>query len=416
MNSDIKKIPQESSDSISSKLSFSSSEIDSHAISPSPIPQQSAKVSGRKKNLLLLNLLSVIIIILIIIVQFFQNQRLFDSTVMPLVSQKQVSNQTATAVTIQPHSVLLPPALTATSMHSQLFSPTPTASSLTHFIGGFGIETDAEIANAEADGIRATIVYGYTPQKNDALSLKLQAHNLKIIDAMPWEYLYYYECHMNSTCPASEFPELTTPQAVFNDLIAHLKQVQNDPSIVGYWVLDDWSYGDGTGKDFLVQMNRLIHYYTPGKPSICGFGAGILPRSTASDYWNDGTAANFSPQGCDMVGLYIYADSNTTGTYDWTMSQILPTIFASLKKRGWDSTKEPLIGIPQAFGGTVGSDQWPIPDANNIETQSKTYCQQGATGIIYYQWVDTSEQSPMNNAQITQGIKNGIADCLEIWQ
>src|SRR5205085_10608179 len=153
-----------------------------------------------------------------------------------------------------------------------------------------------------------------------------------------------------------------------------------------------------------------------GRPSICGFAGEIYPASSYDYYnWNDGTAANFSPQGCDMVGLYIYSAQATSGVYDWSMSKLLPAIFTSLKKRGWDVTKEPLIGIPQAFGGTIGGEPWSVSTAQSIETQSKSFCQNGATGIIYYAWdnsgLDNTSQLPWNNTQITRGIRNGVAAC-----
>ena len=288
-------------------------------------------------------------------------------------------------------------------------------SSLIHFTGGFSIESEAEITNATADGVESALNYGYSPTETDSLSIMFHAHNMKIIDAMPWEYLYYYECHRNNTCSTRYFPELTSSQELLNDLTTHLRQEQKNTTIIGYWILDDWNYGDGTGKDLLVRMNSIIHQYTPDKPSICGFGGGLAPLPGAAYSWDDNLADNFSPQGCDMVGLYIYGDSNTTGTYDWTMSGILPAVFTSLKNRGWDIIEEPLVGIPQAFGGIVEGTSWPIPDSQSIETQTKAYCQQGATGIIYYDWGE-SAQSPLTNPNITQGIKRGIAACRGIWK
>jgi len=285
---------------------------------------------------------------------------------------------------------------------------------LFHFTGGFGIESDAEIANAMADDIQTTLIYGYAPLPTDPVAKALTAHKMKLIDAIPEEYLYYYECHIHNTCSASTYPELTAVQVLLTDVTNHLQQEKNNPLIVGYWVLDDWNFGDGTGKDLLVQINNLIHRYTPGKPSICGFGGGIPPLPSKGG-WDDQVTDNFSPQGCDMIGLYIYAKNGSTGKYDWNMSNILPAAFAALKKRGWDSMKEPLVGIPQVFGGIVEGISWPIPDANAVEMQTKTYCQQGAIGIIFYDW-DPLAQSPMTNSQITQGIKNGIADCKKIWK
>ncbi len=103
-----------------------------------------------------------------------------------------------------------------------------------------------------------------------------------------------------------------------------------------------------------------------------------------------------------MVGIYIYAyPTHETGTYDWTFSQILPAVFASLRNRGWDITEQPLVGIPQAFGGMSEGMLWPVPTAQSVETQTKTYCQKGATGIIYYAWdnsgANSSTQFPWNS-------------------
>jgi hypothetical protein len=288
------------------------------------------------------------------------------------------------------------------------------SSSQSHFIGGFSIESNAEIANAAGDGIQSALIYGFAPKGYDPVSKALAAHNIKIIDAMPWEYLYYYECHIHQTCSPTTFPELRSTGALLGDLTAHLKQVHGNSSIIAYWVLDDWPYSDGSGKNLLIQMNSLIHQYTPGKPSICGFAGHIPPLPQTTLHWYDGTAANFSPKGCDMVGLYIYGQPHTTGSYDWTMSRILPAVYTSLRNRGWDRTTTPLVGIPQAFGGTVNGEPWPIPNAQNVETQTKTYCQQGAVGIIYYSWGEVGA-TPMTDSQIAQGIKNGIADCKAIW-
>ncbi len=306
---------------------------------------------------------------------------------------------------------LVTPTYTITPMKP--VTPVVNHTPMNHMTGGFGITTSTEIANAVADGVTATLVYGYAPKENDSLSLMLQANQMKIIDEMPWEYLYYFECQTHRTCSTS-FPELTSLQALYTDITNHLQQVQNDSMIIGYWVLDDWHYGNGTAKDILVHINNLIHRYTPGKPSICGFPGGLAPLPSNDSGWDDTQADNFSPQGCDMVGLYIYGDSDSTGTYDWTMSHTLPAVFASLKQRGWDRTREPLVGIPQAFGGLVSGTQWPVPDANSIETQAKTYCQQGAVALIFYEW-DTDEQTSDTNPQIAQGVKKGIADCKSIW-
>lgn len=103
------------------------------------------------------------------------------------------------------------------------------------------------------------------------------------------------------------------------------------------------------------------------------------------------------------------------------MAGILPAIFASLQRRGWNITKEPLIGIGQAFGGPIAHrDAYrATPDAQSIEAQSSSFCQHGASGLVFYSW-DASEPDlttpmPMNSAAISTGIRDGITACKRYW-
>ncbi len=303
--------------------------------------------------------------------------------------------------------------------------PSFTLQSLYHFTGGFSIDSPLKVVNAAENGIEVDLKYGdpYTPQ--DPVGTALQTKHMRLIDAIPQTYLYYYECYIHKTCPADDYTtsanlKLTSTQALLTAVAAHLQQVRQNPLIIGYWVLDDWPFPEdyGGAKDILIQINRLIHFITPARPSICGFGGSIWPLPQQKYDWSDGVAANFSSQGCDMVGLYIYGEAYTQGTYDWTMSDILPAIFASLLKRGWDMQKEPFIGIPQAFGGNLG-EPFPFATAASIEAQTAAFCQHGATGIVYYAWdnsgTDTTTQFPWNSQSITQGVRNGIAACKRVW-
>jgi hypothetical protein len=96
-------------------------------------------------------------------------------------------------------------------------------------------------------------------------------------------------------------------------------------------------------------------------------------------------------------------------------------MFASLEQRGWNSVKEPLIGIGQAFGGPIAHTDryWVTPTAKDIETQSKSFCEHGATGLTFYGWNDSgfgpTTQTPMNSSAIETGIRNGIAACKQYW-
>jgi hypothetical protein len=96
-------------------------------------------------------------------------------------------------------------------------------------------------------------------------------------------------------------------------------------------------------------------------------------------------------------------------------------MFASLQKRSWAVSKEPLIGLAQAFGGLGAhiDDYWVTPPAKDIETQSQSFCEYGASWLSFYAWDDSgfgpTVQTPMNNREIETGIRNGVAACKQIW-
>jgi hypothetical protein len=303
-----------------------------------------------------------------------------------------------------------------------------------NIIGGFNIDTPEQAANAAADGIQVAFEYGQPPSEQSILGQKLEALHMKVIDGYISSYLHYYECHRTSVlhpsllgphqyCQEDTEPSLTDENALLTTIVTHLKEVKNNPLIVGYWVLDDWVQWDaGSARSILGKIHQLIQQYTPDRPAICGFGGSIGLYHRYG--WEDWVADNFSPQGCDEVGLYIYTSSlpDTTpvispDAYNWSMEGILPTMFASLQERGWNITKEPLIGIGQAFGGPIKNTDryWVMPNADDIEIQSRSFCEHGATGLIFYAWddsgYDSTTQTPMNNKDIENGIKRGIAAC-----
>jgi len=307
-----------------------------------------------------------------------------------------------------------------------------------HILGGFSTDTPEEAARAASDGIQVAFEYGQPPSQSDNLGQKLQSLHMKVIDGYISSYLHYYECHRTKElrpsllgpgnyCEDDPYPYLTNANVLLATIAAHLKQVKDNQLIIGYWVLDDWVQWDaGSARQVLIKIHNLILQYTPSRPAICGFGGNIgLDHGYG---WEDWIADNFSPQGCDKVGFYIYIPSqpNSTPTsspdaYDWSMSGVLPAMFASLQQRGWNIKKEPLIGIGQAFGGPIAHTDgyWVTPSAKDIETQSRSFCEHGATGLTFYAWDDSefgpSTQSPMNSSEIETGIRNGIGACKQYW-
>jgi hypothetical protein len=322
------------------------------------------------------------------------------------------------------------------TLHTQTNAPNPFYKA--HILGGFSIDTPEKATKAAIDGIQVVFQYGPPPSPNNELGQKLQSLQMKVVDGYVSSYLHYYECHRTKElmpsllgegqyCQDDPYPYLTDANALLATIAAHLKLVKDNPLIIGYWVLDDWVQWDaGSARQILIKIHKLIQQYTPRRPAICGFGGSIGLNHRYR--WDDWVADNFSPQGCDTVGLYIYTPSmpNTAQTqspdaYNWSMSAVLPAMFASLQRRGWDMTEEPLIGIGQAFGGPrAHSDSyWITPTAKDIETQSRSFCEHGATGLTFYAWNNSefgpTAQTPMNNTGIEKGIRNGIAACKLFW-
>jgi hypothetical protein len=306
-----------------------------------------------------------------------------------------------------------------------------------YILGGFSLDSPESATKAAADGIQVAFQYGQPPAESDPLGRKLKSLHMQVVDGYIWALLDYYECYRLKTvkpppsgqeaCQDGDYPDLTDESALLAAVAAHVQQVKDNSLIMGYWVLDDWVAWDaGSARQLLIKIHHLIEHYTPGRPAICGFGGSLTPDHTAG--WNDWEADNFSPQGCDRVGFYIYAPSLSDSTpppypdaFDWSMSGVLPALFASLQQRGWNIAKEPLIGIGQAFGGPIaGTDRyWVTPTAQDIEIQSRSFCEHGATGLVFYGWDDSefgpATHTPLNDTAIETGIRNGIAACKQYW-
>lgn len=305
-----------------------------------------------------------------------------------------------------------------------------------HILGGFSIDNPEQAINAAQHGIQVAFEYGQPPSEKGQLGQKFKSLQMKVIDGYISSYLYHYECHRTSElhpqllgqyCHNDLYPFLTDANVLLAAIATHLRQVKNNPLIIGYWVLDDWVQWDaGSARPILMKIHQLIQQYTPDRPAICGFGGSIELHQKYG--WGDWIADNFSPQGCDEVGFYIYTprlpnivSAISPDAYNWSMSGILPAMFTSLQKRGWSLFKESLIGIGQAFGGPIASanDYWVIPTAKDIEMQSRSFCEHGASGLTFFSWDESGYgpdiQSPMNNSQIALGIRDGITACKQYW-
>ncbi|MEO7000553.1 MAG: hypothetical protein ABI068_01955, partial [Ktedonobacterales bacterium] len=196
--------------------------------------------------------------------------------------------------------------------------------------------------------------------------------------------------------------------------------------VIGYWALDDWPASDpGSAAPLLRQIAALAHQITPGLPVICGFGPELEPGG--ADNFDARLFANYTPAGCDAVALYIYSASvidpaTSPTTFDWSMRSLLPKVFITLRALGWNPARTPLIGIPQAWAGdrsNVTANIYEIaPTTDELAQQSASFCQSGASGIVFYAWYDSSTtnlQTPANSLVIRRGVRQGIAACKRTW-
>jgi len=191
------------------------------------------------------------------------------------------------------------------------------------------------------------------------------------------------EFEMDTACR----PELRATQACSGGTqqraLARIRQYVTSPrnsdreNMIGYWILDDDPGGDI--RPLLRSIHDIIaeqNIHSPfARPTICSFGA---PKSLK----------NFSPQACDMVAIYLYSRKPVAGqAIDWSLSSRLSEMLAGLKARGWDQAREPLIGMPQAFGNYTGQN-YALPTADELVEQATAYCKAGAVALLPYSWHD----------------------------
>ena len=309
--------------------------------------------------------------------------------------------------------------------------------------GGWNLDAPASVATASAAGVNASFSYSHN-SPSSRVGRALRSMGIGEIDGALLDLVARYECHRltaangSTQIDCSGEPDYATftldafDQAVAQHLQLIAREAHSDPAarVIGYWILDDWPYDIDPGGAIpaLEHIHALVAQYTPGVPTICGFGAtlGVRPNP---DWWDARIAANFTAQGCDRVGLYIYsqlipstAPPPSSGQIDWTMNGLLPPVLSSLRAQGWDMTRQPLIGIGQAFGGTLRSAPptylYPVPGSSDITTQAAAFCAAGATGVAFYAWhlpAFVSAQNPQISATLAAGVQSGLATCRSHW-
>ncbi|MDD3370373.1 MAG: glycosyl hydrolase family 28-related protein [Alphaproteobacteria bacterium] len=269
-----------------------------------------------------------------------------------------------------------------------------------HIIGGFNASKDSEMVAVKAIGGNTVMNYNtsgtLSSMQTRLVSMANRASNngLMLIDDIPHQLLAQYK-------------EDWDLNKLVSNMTAHVKYIAANDSvrskILGYYMIGDWHTDLGKAKTALQKMTALIRKYTPGKYAICGVSGNTGYGSSVSGYLD--FASNFSPAGCDILGVYLYP----WGSGKPPMTN-LANILEAFKKFDWNINETPFMGMPQSYGGMYG---YSVPSAAQVEKQTKYFCQLGAKHMLFYDF--RTGTNAATSSTIQSGIKAGLKACKQIW-
>ncbi|GEM_PF-2948408 len=308
--------------------------------------------------------------------------------------------------------------------------------SLLHKGGAYALGNAGDIPLAASSSIQLALT-AYRGA-SDPLTIAMVAHNMYYVDVHPESLLYYSECPggLGTCAPLST----AAKQKLLDDVKTYIQKTKDDPQVAAYYLLDDY-WSDFSGD--LPDVYRAIRSVDSKKPTVCAFymPLGYTPTGSQNLVTNypafQRAITNFSPNWCNAVAIYSYSPGLTkplNGIVEWDMHTVLPEALKLLRLKGWDNSKEPLIGMPQSFGynprtGRGNGQQLPQPvyllppTQAQLTTQITAFCKYGAQSLIGYVWYDgsTDNTDPTgNNIGITElynslalrgGMKDGVAAC-----
>lgn len=286
-----------------------------------------------------------------------------------------------------------------------------------------GILNITDATAAAGDGFDLTVQSTYDP----AVLAVMRDLGINNIDNQMWEFIHarcniQYDHEIATGTKRRCELSVDMQRSILLDARTRLDKVKTDPNVAGYWILDDYPWGDITAT--LVAVKRLVGQANKdtgkNKPTICGIG-GSLDHRTTSDTpimpdraYIELSLRNITPAACDVIAPYFYgaATENEPAWIDWSMRSLMPWFMQRLHDKGF--TRPFLLPVPQAFyrGKRGGTTYFVQPRPEDIAAQARSYCSFGAIGLLYFTWkADDAERSYANDENIRDGVRRAISAC-----
>jgi hypothetical protein len=278
----------------------------------------------------------------------------------------------------------------------------PFTERLANRIGPYsGLNSEADVAAAAHDGFNLTLL---------PISLQqlpppgLTAHGVVYLDPAPWKYTRA-RCALQWAAEAAQGTAhqctLTAEDEsiILDQVRIRLAEVESHPGLVGYYVLDDYPFGDITAalraiRALITESNQRVG---ASRPVVCGVGGTLDQRAQASDPftsdhgYTEAALVNVAPDICDIVAPYFYgvASVDDPNLVDWSMQNLMPWFIGAVHDRGF--TQLSLLPIVQAFSAPAAQGNVYIePTPDNMRAQASAYCGTGnAVALLFFTWSGT---------------------------
>lgn len=285
-----------------------------------------------------------------------------------------------------------------------------------------GLRTSEDFQDAARDGFTLTLTTATTPRALEAmrpLHIKFLYSGLwtPIRDHCVTQFEAERREGLAHKCELSPNDE----RSIIDSVKRRLNAVENEPDIVGYWILGDYPWANisstlATIHSMVAQANRKTGMR---KPTVCGIG-GSLDRRTAVDSAFkpnrrdiELSLSNVTPNACDIVAPYFYgvAAADDPTWVDWTMANLLPWFIGRLRQRGFDHPI--LLPVLQAFSSKTGSGTYYVkPNSEDIVEQARAYCKLGTIALLFFTWRSPdSNYSYINDSPIRKGVRTARTTC-----